>query len=158
VSVGIEGQIDLLNAKLPMSAVAAAMRVSDDDHRDLGASAFAGTPKPGMAPKNYRWVLGYNFGASLDLHELDGKLDLAARLHILFFKKTWRMHLFNWTGFGQHYPLVAGGNQYDPLPYQGDLGQQGDSVAYTEIPGVADAEPKVAPQGPIPHVCDVFPD
>lgn len=158
LSVGIEGQIDIFNAQLPMSAVAAAMRVSEDDHRNLGASAFAGNPKPGMAPKNYRWVLGYNFGATLDLHELDGKLDLAVRLHILFFKKTFRAHLFNWTGFGQTYPLVAGAGTYDPLPYQGDLGEQGDSVAYTEIPGVPDAEPRIAPQGPVPIVCNAIPE
>ena len=157
VSVGIEGQIDLLNVKLPMSAVAAAMRVSEDDRRDVSTTVFAGAPKAGMAPKTYRWVLGYHFGASLNLHELDGKLDLAARLHILFFKKTFRMHLFNWTGFQQNKMLVAGGDGND-IPYEGDLGQQGDTVAYTEVPPIMDANPKALPMGPIPRNCMITPD
>ncbi|HVU02959.1 MAG TPA: hypothetical protein VHE30_14465 [Polyangiaceae bacterium] len=152
VSVGIEGRVNLLDIKIPTGIVAAAMRVSEPDTRSLTGTDWDGAPKPGIVASNYRWITGFNWNANLDMSELDGQLDLAARVHFLFFSHTFRAKLFGWTGFHQNFVLVSGGSG-DTLKYSGDFGKQGDTVAYTEVPAVTDNPPNVAPFGPPPATC-----
>src|SRR5205823_14930314 len=98
-----------------------------------------------------RWVTGYNWGSSLNLAELNGELDLAVRIHFLFFKHTFRQKLFSWTGPHQSFPLVSGGSTISaPTPATGgagtiasigaasDFGTISDNIAYTGIPVITD--------------------
>lgn len=130
VSVGIQGQIDLLDISLPSGIVVAAMRLSEPDPRPLTGTDYEGTPIAGLESNDYRWVTGYNWGSKLELSELEGELDLAVRIHFLFFERTFKQKLFSWPGFTQTFPLVSGGGG-DALSFTGDYGKQADNVAYT---------------------------
>ena len=128
VSVGIQGQIDLLDISLPSGVVAAAMRLSEPDPRTLTGTDYEGTPIAGMESNDYRWVTGYNWSSKLQLSELNGELDLAVRIHFLFFKHTFKHKLFSWPGLTQSFTLVKGGTG-DTLAFTGDYGKQADKLA-----------------------------
>jgi hypothetical protein len=135
VTVGLQGQIDLLDVKLPTAVVAAASHVSLPDPRSVSGTEYAGTLIPGMEPKLYQWVTGYDWGSSLQLTELSGEMDLAARVHILFFKHTFRKKLFSWAGITHTFPLVGGSSNPTASPgnvgQAGDYGKQNDVMAFT---------------------------
>lgn len=157
VSVGIEGQLTLLDASLPTTTVAAVMRVQEEDRRDRTQTEYAGMLKPTLPNKNYRWVVGYNWNVKLKLQALNGKIDLAARLNLLIFKKTFRLNMVNWHGPKLEYILVGGGAG-DALAYANNLGKQADKVAYTEVLSFADGDLRVTPRGPTPRACVIAPD
>lgn len=152
ISVGIQGKIDLLDISLPSGIVVAAMRLSEPDPRPLTGTDYAGTPIAGMESNDYRWVTGYNWGSKLQLSELNGELDLAVRIHFLFFKHTFKQKLFSWPGFTQTFPLVSGGGG-DALAFTGDYGKQADNVAYTTpILPISDNPPNVTDSN-VPFGC-----
>jgi len=146
VSIGLQGNIDLLDISMPSGIVAAAMRVSTPDPRPLTGTDFAGTPLPGLAPADYRWVTGFNWNSKLTLTELSGELDLALRVHFLFFHHTFKMKLFSWPGLTQDFTLISGGTT-DIMNYANDYGSQADSVAYTPISPITDNPPKTNSAG-----------
>jgi hypothetical protein len=149
VSIGLQGSIDLLDISMPTGIVAAAERVSTPDQRSLAGTDYAGTPSPGFTPTDYRWITGFEWMSTLNLSELSGEVDLAARVHLLFFHHTFKKKLFSWPGFQQTFPLISGGTTTtgcdDPnnkdsagmsncsLEYSNDYGKQADNVAYTPI-------------------------
>ncbi|HEY7373773.1 MAG TPA: hypothetical protein VIF57_16555 [Polyangia bacterium] len=134
VSVGIQGQIDLLDITLPTGATIGLARLTSPDTRPVAGTDFAGTMIPGLETKDYRWATGYNWGSSLDMEELNGEMDLAVRIHFLFFKHTFRQKLFGWHGFHQTFPLVSGGGTIAGIPSitsAGDFGTTTDNIAFT---------------------------
>jgi hypothetical protein len=122
----------------------------------LTGTDYAGTPYPGLEPTDYRWVAGYQWSAKLDLTELDGELDLAARVHFLFFSHTFKMTLFSWPGLTQSFTLISGGGG-DAMNYANDYGKQADSVAYTPIPPISNNPPLIKAVGPEFPGCTVVP-
>ncbi len=156
ISIGLEGKIDLLDVSLPSGVVVAAMRLSEPDPRTTTGTDYEGTPKAGMLAADYRWVTGWNWSQQLDLTELKGQLNLAARVHFLFFSHTFRMKLFDWAGYHQNYVLVgaAGGNA---LGYFGDYGKQAGDLAYTEIVDIDGSNVVVNPMGPGAPACSKEP-
>ena len=152
ISIGLEGKIDLLDISLPGGVVVAAMRLSEDDPRTTTGTDYAGAPKAGMVAADYRWVTGWQWSQQLDLSELKGQLNLAARVHILFFSHTFRMKLFDWKGYKQNFILIgaAGGNGLD---YFGDYGKQGGDLAYTEMVDIQPSQVIFNPTGPDAPVC-----
>ncbi len=52
VTVGLQGQIDLLDVSLPTAVVAAASHVSLPDPRPVTGTDYAGTAIPGMEPSS----------------------------------------------------------------------------------------------------------
>jgi hypothetical protein len=154
ISIGLEGKVDLLTISLPSGVVAAAMRVSLPDPRSTVGTDYEGPVKQGMLAANYKWVTGWNWEQKLQLTELAGNLSIAARIRILFFKKTFKFKLFEWPGYTQEYILVgaAGGNA---LEYFGDYGKQADDMAYAEIVRIED--PEMASDGPGSPTCDDVP-
>lgn len=132
VSIGIEGRVDLLDVSLPAGVVVAALRISEPDTRSLSAGDYAGTPVAGLSPTDFRWVTGLRWGGNLNLTELKGEMDVAARVNLLFFSEDFHVKLFGWNGFSQSYPLFGGGAG-SPMVSSDDLGKTGDSMAYTQI-------------------------
>lgn len=149
VSVGIQGQLDLLDISLPTGVVVAVMRLAEPDPRPVAGTDFAGTPIAGMESKQYRWVTGYTWGSKLALSELNGEVDLAVRIHFLFFKHTFKKKIVSWPGLTIPPLTLVGGGGGDALAFSGDYGKQADNVAYTApMPGVTDNPPKVVQGGP----------
>jgi hypothetical protein len=96
-----------------------------------------------MESNDYRWVTGYNWSSKLELTELSGELDLAVRIHFLFFKHTFKHKLFSWPGLTQTFTLVSGGGG-EALKFAGDYGKQADNLAYTApIPPITDNPPNI---------------
>jgi hypothetical protein len=131
VSVGIQGEIDLLNVQVPTGLVAAAMRLSGPDTRPLTGTSWEGDSVPGIPRDNYRWVGGFNWNSELQMSELNGQVDLAVRISFLFFKKTFKKKIFGWPGFTQRYTLIGGDS--GGLASSGDWGTQADDLAYTTM-------------------------
>jgi hypothetical protein len=156
VSVGIQGQVSLLTVSLPTGATIGVARLTSPDTRSLANTDFAGTFIPGLETKDYRWVAGYNWGSSLDLSELNGELDLAVRIHFLFFKHTFRQKLFSWTGFHQNFPLVSGGGTINGVPSiasAGDFGNKSDDIAYTTPVPLVTANPVLIGNAEVAFAC-----
>ncbi|HEY2517368.1 MAG TPA: hypothetical protein VGI39_41125 [Polyangiaceae bacterium] len=130
LTVGIQGQVDLLDVELKAGVVAAAVRTNKPDPRALAGTEWDGTPI--VQPADYRWVTGYDWGVNLDLGELKGELDLAARVDLFLWSHTWKLKLFSWPGLKQEFVLVGGAGG-DPLAFADDYGTQADNVAYTTI-------------------------
>ncbi|HET7538737.1 MAG TPA: hypothetical protein VFK05_02660 [Polyangiaceae bacterium] len=144
VSVGIDGEINLLDLSVPSAIVAAAMRLSAPDDRPLDGTPYAGSPVTSMEPTKYRWVTGFSWSSGVKISTMSGRMDLAARLHFLGFKKTLRVPLFSWPAQRQwSFPIVGGGTE-DPLKYSGDYGELGDDMAFTEVPAITDDPPKTS--------------
>lgn len=136
VSVGIQGDVDLLAVEIPTGVSLAVMRVKGADARDPNGTAWEGEPVAGLSPNTYRWVTGWQFGSKLNIDALRGHLDLAVRVSILFFKKTFRTTLFGWDGLHWDYLLVGTGGS-DALAYSDDTGTDADNIAYTQVPPTA---------------------
>ncbi|MGH7270606.1 MAG: hypothetical protein ACREJ3_09260, partial [Polyangiaceae bacterium] len=96
---------------------------------------------------DYEWVTGFKWGSDLQLSELDGEMDVAARVDLLFWSDEFDIKLFGWNGFTQHYNLLGGGAG-SPMISGGNYGLTGDMQAYTQIPAIADNPPNVGGVGP----------
>ncbi|HVY26183.1 MAG TPA: choice-of-anchor A family protein [Polyangiaceae bacterium] len=160
VSIGLQGNIDLLDITLPTGIVAAAERISTADQRSLAGTDYAGTPSVGFAPMDYRWITGFEWMSTLNLTELRGEVDLALRIHLLFFHHTFKQKLFSFPGFTQSFPLISGGTSTGncdnkdsagmsdcSLEYSNDYGKQADNVAYTPVDPINE-QPKLNLDGP----------
>ncbi|HEX4338870.1 MAG TPA: LamG domain-containing protein [Polyangiaceae bacterium] len=113
VSIGVQGEVTLLDVTVPTKVQATLQRVTVPDSRNLAASDWAGQPVAGLPANNaYQWETGWSLASNVDLHELDGQLDLALRVHLLFFSHTFKLKVADWKGFHQSFPLAgdAAGN------------------------------------------------
>jgi hypothetical protein len=150
VSVGIEGTLTLFGAVLSGEARANLVRTSLDDPRNLEESYFNGPPVQNMpTDKVYHWDTGYKWGARLNLNELSGKIDLVARIRLLFFKKTYAYRLTEWEGFTQELFLLVGGSGA-PLNENADYGTHADRIAHTGVSAISDGARPTTPNPLLP--------
>jgi hypothetical protein len=157
-SVGLEGILKLIDADAPVRVNIAIERKTVDEKtidpsHDYTKSDFNGAPIAGIpAGKAYKWNGSWTFGAGFGLESMSGDLNAAARVHFLFFSKTFRKKIAGWTGFPKKYFPVAsatGGISIDQngllnqaQAFLGDLGfgDFSDQVAYTQIPKFGNGE------------------
>ena len=141
VSIGIEGLVKVVDIKVPNDLRVNLVRVAMDDPRDRESSDWSGELLEGAPPaKVYDWQWSASYGSRIDLEALSGAINLAARVRLLFFKKTFRKRLFDWTGYTHSFFLA--GEQTDGHPLRGDIlfGTYADPVAFAEIPRLAGNE------------------
>ena len=148
-SVGLEGDLNLIEVSAPVRVSMGVQRTSQsetaiDPTHDYKTSDFAGAPLAGIpVGKAYTWNGFWKFGAAFDLASLSGDLNAAARVHFLFFSKTFRKKIAHWEGFHKSFPLATVGGATplpgdllsDALAFKGDLGFGNftDQVAYTDL-------------------------
>ncbi len=145
LSVGIEGKVQLLGVAVPSEITAALMRVRGP-MKDASGTDWDGTPVPGVEASSYRWITGIHFGSKLTLDSLSGNISLAARVKLLFFKKTFRQKLLEWTGLAQEFTLVGDGTG-KALNYANHTGSTSDNVGYTQVDAVSEAQANAAGPG-----------
>jgi hypothetical protein len=113
-SVGLEGVLKLIEVDAPVRVSMGVERETLDEadfNRDYQDSDFAGDDLTGIPNGSvYRWSGGWDFGAGFGLTSLSGDLNAAARVHFLFFSKTFRKKIAHWEGFPKEYFPVASAN------------------------------------------------
>jgi hypothetical protein len=149
ISIGVEGQIMVLKVTQPTDLRFNLVRQSMADPRDVEASHWAGEPfDDGPARQVFDWKWGINYGSRVDVEALSGVVNLAARVRVLFVKKTFRKRLFDWTGY-QHSFFLAGGDLAgepgNPLRGDTEFGTYGDPIALSKLPRLTGNEEIVNP-------------
>lgn len=104
--VGVEGELQLLTMSLPFTARGLLQESKTADARkptaDWADGAWDGlNPAPQVHFGNqfhHTWSATGNVGATLDIHALDGKLDLAARVKLLFYTLQFSKTIAKWAG------------------------------------------------------------
>ncbi len=126
VSVGIEGDLLLLGVSAPMQTGVTLTRRQFTEPRSFSSSGLFSVVNghPGLLGNTSfrQWTVNWTHGASVNLETLSGKLDLAARVRLLFFKKTFRKKLADWTGYKKTFDFIGHANApmlgektYDPV-------------------------------------------
>jgi hypothetical protein len=157
-SVGLEGVLKLLEVDAPIRVGMSIGQESIEESvldpgRDYQNSDFAGEDVPGVPNgKIYRWTGDWDFGAGFGLASMSGDLNAAARVHFLFFSKTFRKKIAHWEGFPKEYfPVASVGGAVD-VGADGLLaesstfadaisfGEFGEAAAYTGIERVGAGE------------------
>lgn len=148
-SVGLEGDLNLIEASAPVRVQMGIKRTTknetaispghDYQQSDFKGNAIAGIP----VGKGYTWDGFWKFGAAFHLNSLSGDLNAAARVHFLFFSKTFRAKIAHWEGFEKTFPIATVGGSVplpddllsDALAFKGDLGFGNftDQVAFTQL-------------------------
>jgi hypothetical protein len=133
VSVGIEGALDLVKIGFPAAGILSFARVTENPNRTI-PPAWAGTALPGMElNKAYGWKYNLTGKLGMTLRILDGRINLAARVNLWFWKKTWRIKITDFVGFEQYFPLVEG-SLGSPVASDSGFGVESDDVEYTDLP------------------------
>ena len=136
VSVGLEGQVDLVTISFPASLMGSLGRVTVPNR--VVPPLWSGTPIPGMAPryaKTYDWQYNLYGRVGMQLGVLNGRINLAARVDLWFWSKTWRIKLADFRGYNQFFPFVQGNVAGEPVVTAADFGTEGNNVEFTLIPG-----------------------
>ena len=111
VSVGIEGNLLLLKVSTPLFTGISLKRSVISDPREFSSSGLFATVggRPGLLGGGAmrRWTMNWDYGSSAILETLSGRVDLAARVRLLFFKKTFRKKIADWKGFERRYSFVG---------------------------------------------------
>ncbi|HYP99040.1 MAG TPA: PQQ-binding-like beta-propeller repeat protein [Polyangiaceae bacterium] len=111
VSVGIEGDLLLLGVSAPMQTGVTLTRRQFAEPRSFSSSGLFGVVNghPGLlGDTSFRqWTINWQHGASVNLETLSGKLDLACRVRLLFFKKTFRKKIADWKGFTKTFDFIG---------------------------------------------------
>lgn len=141
VSIGVEGTLRLIHVGTTANIGMTLKGQLLDDPRPIGD--WAGTALPGFPSKIVTWQAPWQYGASLKLESLSGHFDLAARIRLFFFKKTFRKRLFSWTGFEDNFDLTSGGAA--AKGDTADFGKFGDAQVVTEVQTVNAATPVETP-------------
>ncbi len=157
-SVGLEGILKLIEADAPVRVSISVQRqtfneTALDPTHNYTTSDFSGDAVPGIpVGKAYKWTGAWDFGAAFGLASMSGELNAAARVHFLFFSKTFRKKIADWDGFPKKYFDVAnagGSVTVDPQgllsqanAFVGSLGfgEFSDVVAFTKIPRAGGGE------------------
>jgi F5/8 type C domain len=148
VSIGIEGTVNLLSISLPMDARISATRTDSPDSRDVQASPYAGPAIPGVANTVKKWQFGGAFGIRAKLSALDGEMDGAIRIRILFAHKTFKKRFFKWKGLLDVDKVIVGGQAGAPLKHRDDLGINASRIAFTGVEPVSATD---VPANPSPN-------
>jgi hypothetical protein len=153
VSIGLEGQLDLLNVRLPGDIRGIAMVGSTPDTRDVASSPWAGDKFEGF-PEERQMNMHWGFGTGLRavMSALNGKLSAALRIRLLFFKKTIRKTITSWKGINKDF-LLYGYETGATLTEAGQFGKHADRILYRKP---NDLSPDV--DLPIPAATDFFRD
>jgi hypothetical protein len=137
VSVGIQGEVNLLDLHATLDGRVAAARRATEDTRSLAGTDYEGTVK--IPHKSFNWHYAYSYGGKLTLDALNGQIDAALRIRVLFFKKTFSYRIAKLTGFSRDLLAIGkagaiGGNDAgDALTAQEAYGSLGDAFAFTDI-------------------------
>jgi hypothetical protein len=111
VSVGIEGQLRLIGVSAPLTAGIELTRTGYSDSRPFDSSGLFGFVSSGpsllRAGTQQKWNASWDYGAGVRLDTLSGKISLAARIRLLFFKKTFRKKIAEWAGLTKTYNFVG---------------------------------------------------
>lgn len=118
VSLGVEADLVLVGTSIPISASIGIERVAVDDPRvldgTLSASPYAGefldSVDPKFAPlsgKNFAWDAAWSLKGDALFDLLSGRMNAAARIRLLFVKKTFRKEVVSWKGINLSVPLVG---------------------------------------------------
>lgn len=122
VSVGLSGELLLLDLQTPLSSGVTVRAVPVVDIRPLTfpdlpyAFASAIPNVPGFLPFGptvHEWEADWIYGAGARTELLSGAIDLQARVNMLFFKKKFSVRLARWTGAVKDYAFtgrLVGGN------------------------------------------------
>lgn len=110
VTVGVLGELELLSFTTPLFAGFGLSRETFVDPRNPASSGLFGPASlnslfggKGIA----KWRSTARYGAGLELSTLSGQIDLAVRIRLLFFKKTFRKKIAKWDGFSKRYEFVG---------------------------------------------------
>jgi hypothetical protein len=151
--VGIEGNVNIADIDMPVTAGATLNVHSEPENRPLPADLEAanGTSAysvyfPTVGPSRFRFSAGYEYDASVDISDiLHGEIDAALKLRFLFFSKSWRAKIAEFSGMGDPdpYQLFEG---HGGMPGAKDLG--GVDIGAVSMP---------VPFLRLPHVSAVIP-
>lgn len=147
VSIGIEGFVNMFSLSFPIDARIGVVRQAVADTRDVQASAYAGPTLAGVTQIPKKWNFSGAFGLRLKLSALDGQLDAAVRIRVLFARKTFRKLLFRWKGLINVDKVLVGGSIGEPLKHRDDLGIYASRIAFTGVEPVTAAD---VPRNPDP--------
>jgi hypothetical protein len=140
----VEGSVSILSLSLPIEGRVSAMRKREPDTRDVAASDFAGPPIQGYSILTENMHYGWAYGSRLQLSALDGRLDAAVRIRLLFARKTFRKTLTRWRGL-QAVWNIASDSSGQALSGVEDFGKWATRIAVTGIPKVTTDEPVATP-------------
>jgi hypothetical protein len=103
--------------------------VAEPDTRDIQQSAFAGAEDPDFPhDKVYRWKAGLSYSVDARLAALKGQLNAAARVKVLFYRKTFKTQIAQFAGFQEAFRLAGG-----PILGELDLGNESEAVGNTKL-------------------------
>jgi outer membrane protein assembly factor BamB len=110
VTVGVLGELELISFSTPLFTGVSVTRDGTGDPRPLASSGlFAPFSDPSLfGGRNISdWHLTSTYGAGMVLSTLSGQVDLAVRIHFLFFKKTFKKKIADWKGFTSQYEFLG---------------------------------------------------
>lgn len=150
VSVGVEGELRLIGVSAPLHATIALSRNTYSDPRSFSSSGIFGfvNDGPGLLTRGalQKWNAGWGYGAGVVLETLSGKINLAARIRLLFFKKTFRKKIAEWKGLTTKYEFV--GKLEQPLAGSAQSELVKSDVPYPDGDGNLEAAFNATPVGP----------
>lgn len=150
VSVGVEGELRLIGVSAPLHATIALSRNGYSDPRPFDSSGIFGfvSDGPGLLTSSnlQKWNAGWGYGAGVVLETLSGKINLAARVRLLFFKKTFRKKIAEWNGLTTKYEFV--GKLEQPLAGSAQSELAKSDVPYPDGDGNLEAAFNITPVGP----------
>ena len=135
-TVGLEGMVTLARINVPIVTGAGADLVSERDQRPLPGDVLPPVAQ-GLdaflfgAPKSYRFLTSYDFGASVvSTRRSSGTLDGRVRVKFAFFRRTWRKRIAKPTRLpaetfelvsaeSSRYPGVGGNTTATPVTAEG---------------------------------------
>ncbi len=121
VAVGIGGELMLVDLQTPLAAGVTLTQAQEADPRTVPAP-ITGLPYAfDFGPQTGHWTGDWTFGAGARAEFLSGKIDLQARVRMLFFKKTFKKVIAKWDSSGQLDYQFTGALANDMLlPAEGD--------------------------------------
>jgi hypothetical protein len=136
VSIGIQGSVNILALNATIDARVAAARRKTTDTRSLTGTDYEGGTE--LVPRNsYDWHYAYSYGGKMTASMLNGEIDAALRIRVLFFKKTFSRRLARLKGFSADFFPVAKagsiGTDDNPLTAEEAYGSLGDAFAFSDI-------------------------
>jgi hypothetical protein len=129
VSFGIAGELLLIGAQAPLLAEIGLQQAESTDTRDHRYFNELGLlPSPAFPPVKYQWKGTWAYGARPELHLLSGQIDLAARINLLFYKKTFRKKIADWNGIRKVWEFVA--DNGEAIQGNPDFGLYGEDLPF----------------------------
>jgi hypothetical protein len=151
VSVGIEGQLRLIGVSAPLHATLGLSRTPFLDPRSFDSSGLFGFVSDGPSLLRngtmQKWNANWGYGAGVVLDTLSGKINLAVRIRLLFFKKTFRKKIAEWDGLTKTFEFVGKMNQ--PLAGMAESDVQMSEIPFPDGDGNLEAAFDVTPVGPV---------